>query len=227
MLPDIRCDVAIVGGGLTGCATAYALAAAGHRVALVEAWGNLHDRNRRVFENMPDSGPRERLAVMMQTLVAPQHWALERSMRLWALTDEATRASVERSDGRVLEADFRRAGFTRVLTRTELKALGTGAKAPRALLGLFHLSTMSVAFDKIGAGIYSDELVGDTAQLMRDQPMLEDMTEAVPRIACSMSTACTDDFVAWLVARRTVARRAGSVSPSSACCHNAHDASYR
>ena len=41
---------------------------------------------------------------MMQTLVAPQHWALERSMRLWALTDEATRASVERSDGRVLRA---------------------------------------------------------------------------------------------------------------------------
>ena len=75
-----------------------------YRVALVEAWGNLHDRNRRVFENMPDSGPRERLAVMMQTLVAPQHWALERSMRLWALTDEATRASVERSDGRVLRA---------------------------------------------------------------------------------------------------------------------------
>jgi len=53
---------------------------------------------------MPDSGPRERLAIMMQTLVAPQHWALERSMRLWALTDEVTRASVERSDGRVLRA---------------------------------------------------------------------------------------------------------------------------
>ena len=29
--------IAIVGGGLTGCATAYALAAAGHRVALIEA----------------------------------------------------------------------------------------------------------------------------------------------------------------------------------------------
>jgi len=29
--------IAIVGGGLTGCATAYALAAAGHRVALLEA----------------------------------------------------------------------------------------------------------------------------------------------------------------------------------------------
>lgn len=30
-------SVAVVGGGLTGCATAYALAAAGHRVALLEA----------------------------------------------------------------------------------------------------------------------------------------------------------------------------------------------
>jgi hypothetical protein len=33
-------------------------------------------RNRRPFENMPDVDPRERLTVMMQTLVAPQHWAL-------------------------------------------------------------------------------------------------------------------------------------------------------
>jgi glycine/D-amino acid oxidase-like deaminating enzyme len=34
---SITADVAIVGGGLTGCATAYALAAAGMRVAVVEA----------------------------------------------------------------------------------------------------------------------------------------------------------------------------------------------
>ena len=32
-------DVAIVGGGLTGCATAYAFAAAGIRVALFEIFG--------------------------------------------------------------------------------------------------------------------------------------------------------------------------------------------
>ena len=83
-----------------------------------------------------------------------------------------------RRDGRQLERDFRRAGFTRVLTRTELKALGTGANAPAALLGLFLHSQMSVAFDKIGAGVYSDELVGDAARPFRDQPMLEDMTQA-------------------------------------------------
>jgi AcrR family transcriptional regulator len=75
-----------------------------YRSALVEAWASLHDRSRRPFENMPDVDPRERLTVMMQTLVAPQHWALERAMRLWALIDEDTRASVERSDRRVLRA---------------------------------------------------------------------------------------------------------------------------
>ncbi len=75
-----------------------------YRSALVEAWGSLHDRNRRPFENMPDVDPRERLTVMMQTLVAPQHWALERAMRLWALTDDAVLASVQRSDARVLRA---------------------------------------------------------------------------------------------------------------------------
>jgi AcrR family transcriptional regulator len=75
-----------------------------YRSALVEAWGSLHDRNRRPFENMPDVDPRERLAVMVQTMVAPQHWALERAMRVWALSDDATLASVQRSDGRVLRA---------------------------------------------------------------------------------------------------------------------------
>ncbi len=75
-----------------------------YRGALVEAWGTLHDRNRRPFENMPDVDPRGRLTVMMQTLVAPQHWALERAMRVWALTDDAALASVQQSDGRVLRA---------------------------------------------------------------------------------------------------------------------------
>jgi AcrR family transcriptional regulator len=75
-----------------------------YRNALVEAWGSLHDRNRRMFENMPGVDARERLAVMMRTMVAPQHWALERAMRVWALTDDAALASVQRSDGRVLRA---------------------------------------------------------------------------------------------------------------------------
>jgi AcrR family transcriptional regulator len=75
-----------------------------YRAALAQAWGELQDRNRRPFENMPDVDPRERLDVMVRTLVAPQHWALERAMRVWALTDDAVQASVQQSDGRVLRA---------------------------------------------------------------------------------------------------------------------------
>jgi AcrR family transcriptional regulator len=76
----------------------------GYRSALVEAWGSLHDQSRRAFEDMRDVDPRERLAVLVRTLVVPQHWALERAMRVWALTDEAVLASVQRSDRRVLRA---------------------------------------------------------------------------------------------------------------------------
>lgn len=75
-----------------------------YRDALAKAWGNLHDRNRRQFENMPGVEPRARLTVMIQTWVAPQHWALERAMRVWALTDDTVRASIQQSDGRVLRA---------------------------------------------------------------------------------------------------------------------------
>jgi hypothetical protein len=53
---------------------------------------------------MPDVDPRERLTVMMQIVVAPQHWALERAMRVWALSDDAALASVQRSDEGVLRA---------------------------------------------------------------------------------------------------------------------------
>jgi hypothetical protein len=41
---------------------------------------------------------------MMRTVVTPQHWALERAMRVWALTDDAALTAVQQSDGRVLRA---------------------------------------------------------------------------------------------------------------------------
>jgi len=75
-----------------------------YRSALVKAWGSLHDRNRRQFEKTLDVDPRERLKMMIQTWVAPQHWQLERAMRVWALTDDAVLASVQQSDARVLRA---------------------------------------------------------------------------------------------------------------------------
>jgi AcrR family transcriptional regulator len=75
-----------------------------YRDALAKAWGSLHDRNRRQFENMGGVEPRVRLAAMFETWVDPQHWALERAMRVWAMTDDAVLASVQQSDGRVLRA---------------------------------------------------------------------------------------------------------------------------
>jgi AcrR family transcriptional regulator len=75
-----------------------------YRDALADAWGSLQDERRRPFENMPDTEPRERLAIMMETFVAPKHWDLERAMRVWSMTDEAVLASVQRSDGRILRA---------------------------------------------------------------------------------------------------------------------------
>ncbi|MEO3759583.1 TetR/AcrR family transcriptional regulator [Mycobacterium sp. B14F4] len=75
-----------------------------YRAALASAWGNLHDERRRLFENMRDADPRKRLGVMMRTLVCPDHWSLERAMRVWALTDETVQSSVQRSDARVLGA---------------------------------------------------------------------------------------------------------------------------
>jgi AcrR family transcriptional regulator len=87
-----------------------------YRSELITAWGNLRDRNRRQFEHMPDVDPRDRLRVMVQTWVAPQHWQLEQAMRVWALTDDEVLASVQESDTRVMRA-IRRAfvdcGFSR------------------------------------------------------------------------------------------------------------------
>jgi AcrR family transcriptional regulator len=77
-----------------------------YRSALIEAWGSLQDQDRQRFENSPDVEPRQRLHYMMQSLVRPQQWALERAMRVWALTDEAVAANVRKSDGRVLRAVF-------------------------------------------------------------------------------------------------------------------------
>lgn len=75
-----------------------------YRTALLEAWGSLQDQDRQRFETSPDVEPRQRLRHMMQAVVGPQQWALERAMRVWALTDEAVAAYVRQSDGRVLRA---------------------------------------------------------------------------------------------------------------------------
>ena len=73
-----------------------------YRAALADAWGNLYEQWRHRMESLRHADPRDRLVEMMQALMAPDHWALERAMRIWALTDDAVMESVRRSDGRVL-----------------------------------------------------------------------------------------------------------------------------
>jgi len=80
-----------------------------------------------------------------------------------------------RKDNRDLVAAYRADGYDVVRTRTEVAARLAGP-APKALVGLFHPRHMSVAFDKVGAGRYSDELALDRNKDLRDQPMLEEMT---------------------------------------------------
>jgi AcrR family transcriptional regulator len=76
----------------------------GYRRALVEAWGELRDEDRREFGLPSDTPPRERLSQMMSSLVGARHWTLERAMREWARTDENVAASVRAADQRVLAA---------------------------------------------------------------------------------------------------------------------------
>ena len=77
---------------------------AGYRAALVQAWGELRDEDRRHFGELVGLPPRERLSQMMSSLVSPRHWTLERAMREWARTDEDAAASVRAADQRVLAA---------------------------------------------------------------------------------------------------------------------------
>jgi hypothetical protein len=44
------------------------------------------------------------MTVMMETLVNPSHWAVERVMRTWAVADEQVADRVRQSDLRVLAA---------------------------------------------------------------------------------------------------------------------------
>jgi AcrR family transcriptional regulator len=73
-----------------------------YRGALAGAWGSLHTERRRRFDEICEADPGKRLAVMIQALVRPDQWELERAMRVWSLTDETVLASVQRSDRRVL-----------------------------------------------------------------------------------------------------------------------------
>src|ERR1700709_1520704 len=50
-----------------------------YRSALVQAWGQKRDEDRRHFSGATGTPPRERLSQMMSSLVSARHWALERA----------------------------------------------------------------------------------------------------------------------------------------------------
>lgn len=72
---------------------------------------------------------------------------------------------------RDLIADFKAANFTYASDATSLNNAGT----PDALLGLFTLSNMNVAFDKINGRRGSSSVTADYG--FPDQPMLDEMTD--------------------------------------------------
>ena len=79
-----------------------------------------------------------------------------------------------RTDTRQLEEEFAQAGYTRISNATGVTA-ALQAPPPRRILGLFHSLHLPVAFDKVGAGKYSDELARKANAEYRDTPMLEDL----------------------------------------------------
>ncbi|UXA19442.1 TetR/AcrR family transcriptional regulator [Mycobacterium sp. SMC-4] len=110
---------------------------AGYRTAMVTAWAELRDRDRRHFGDLVDLLPRRRLSIMMSALLSARQGRLERAMREWARTDPAVAASVRAADLRVLSAvrrAFTDAGFT--AEESDLRANATFA----AGIGFLHLA---------------------------------------------------------------------------------------
>ena len=75
-----------------------------YRNALIESWAQLRDEDRRHIEQLRDMPPRERMSVMMTSLVRPRQWTLERAMREWARSDGTVAAAVRSADHRLLKA---------------------------------------------------------------------------------------------------------------------------
>lgn len=75
---------------------------AGYRGALIEAWAEQRGEEHRVYQQIQDREPAERLSMLVTALVSPRHWKLERAMREWARTDDSVAAGVDAADRRVL-----------------------------------------------------------------------------------------------------------------------------
>jgi len=112
-----------------------------------------------------------------------------------------------RRDGRPLLDEYRAAGYHHLATAGELRRLLDAPEVPARLLGLFHPSHMPVAFDKVGAGRYSEELVDPRYDGLRDQPMLDDMT----RLALRALEASSPDGFYLMVEGASIDKQAHSV----------------
>ncbi len=76
----------------------------GYRAALIESWGSQRGEEHAVYTDILTHPPRERLSMLITSLVSPRHWKLERTMREWARSDDSVAAGVEASDRRVQRA---------------------------------------------------------------------------------------------------------------------------
>jgi len=72
-----------------------------YRAALAGAWSTLNDERRLRIESIGETDSDKRLAALITELLDPEHFALERAMRVWALKDDTVATSVARCDRRV------------------------------------------------------------------------------------------------------------------------------
>jgi AcrR family transcriptional regulator len=77
---------------------------ASYRGALVASWNSFLEKDGESLATLERLPPRERLSKMMDLLVSPQRWMLERAMREWARSDLTASANVRAADRRVLRA---------------------------------------------------------------------------------------------------------------------------
>lgn len=114
-----------------------------------------------------------------------------------------------RADGRDLVGELVEAGYTHVTTATDVRRLLAAPAAPPRILGLFHPSHMTVAFDKVGAGRYSRELGRPGTDALQDQPMLDEMT----RLAIRSLSAHSPQGFYLLVEGASIDKQAHAADP--------------
>jgi alkaline phosphatase len=95
-------------------------------------------------------------------------------------------------DKRSLIDEFKGDGYQYLQTGSDVASLLKASGAPPAkLLGLFHTQHLAVAFDRVGAGKYSEELSLPKNAALKDQPALDDLASLALR---SLSASSPNGF---------------------------------